>query len=160
MRDVGDSPKERRRSRNLQVRRLHGRDKHPTGFHPVWARYSSRVVLIFYVHFAPAGLLFFRNLFSPFFFVTSHDILQKKDPSSSFFFVRVCESLIIVARSYDTNNNRKIIPLRHFLFSCRPQLSRQPTGAQGSASAAESIPILEGGSARAKRGVGLAGVRA
>ena len=43
---------------------------------------QRRVVLIFYVHFAPAGLLFFRNLFSPFIFVTSRDILQKKDPSS------------------------------------------------------------------------------
>jgi hypothetical protein len=31
------------------------------------AWYSSRVVLMFYVHFALAGLLFFRNLFSPFF---------------------------------------------------------------------------------------------
>ena len=121
---------------------------------------SSRVVLIFYVHFAPAGLLFFRNLFSPFFFCDVARYLTKKRSIVLFFFARVCESLIIVQVSYDTNNYRKIVPPRHFLFSCRPQLSRQPTGAQGSASAAESIPILEGGSARAKRGVGLAGVRA
>ena len=66
-----------------------------TGFHPVWITVRhfhvdlvlSRVVPIFYVLFAPAGLLFLRNPFLPFFFVTSRDILQKKT-DRPFFFAR------------------------------------------------------------------------
>jgi hypothetical protein len=81
-----------------------------TGFHPVWITVRhfhvglvlSRVVPIFYVLFALAGLLFLRNPFLPFFFVTSRDILQKKDRSSIFFRARACASQVICTSMLQT----------------------------------------------------------
>jgi hypothetical protein len=88
---------------------------------------------MFYVLFALARFFFAKPLFAVF-FVTSRDILQK---------VRVCYK-----------------QLQHLLFSSRPHFMRQPTGIQGSASTAKSIPYLEGSLARAKNWVGLAVVSA
>jgi hypothetical protein len=104
-----------------------------------------------------------RNPFSPFFlpfflFVTSRDIdiLQKKARSSIFFRARVCTSQVICTVCYKQLHKQ----LQHLLFSSRPHFTRQPTGIKKLASAAESIPYLEGGSARTKSWVGLAGVSA
>ncbi len=65
----------------------------PTGFHPVWITvWHFYVGLVLkqgstnFLHTFRAGRAsFFRNLFSPFFFVTSHHILQKKIHRPLFF---------------------------------------------------------------------------
>jgi hypothetical protein len=130
-----------------------------TGFHPVWITVRhfhvglvlSRVVPIFYVLFAPAGFFFAKPLFT-IFFVTSRDILQKKTDRQFFSHAR----LRVASNLYKVCYKQ----LQHLLFSSRPHFRRQPTRIQGSASAAESIPYLEGGSARTQSWVGLVGVSA
>jgi hypothetical protein len=81
-----------------------------TGFYPVWMTVRhfqvglvlSRVVPIFYILFAPTGLLFLRNTFLPF-FLWRHAISYKKKTDRPFFLrarLRVASNLY----KYATNN--------------------------------------------------------